>query len=521
MPNAIKYSTSPETLALKKGNFWIGTGDVGKGPTEVTGYWNGITPPSSGYTVYTNKETQGPSIRVPNNDDELLNVVNSLDRWKNYARPLNLWDVRRSDIVEITDGSIAPPFPGARVWRCTVNNSAYPNTLHRMWGNGNLNGIVGTLGSFRYRYYMWVRGAATNNPTSIVEIDISDGGGRARSSQTIGTSENWTLFSTIDQSGTNYNSFKWFDMNFGSQSVGNNGDIFYVSSIHVVSVDTSDPSELISQQNMPFPGYIDYFVTKPLILENKTQCLIYGSEKNSVLISNKDYEEIITDGLVLNLDAGFTPSYPTSGTTWYDLGPNVNNGTLINGPTFSSDNGGSIVFDGVDDYVDGIGGISTFSFIQNTGIFTISAWVKLTNLSGARYFLGNNDGTTGLKGFYLGHTGASGRLWLSITYGVSGQATINLIRNDFFLNNNWVFVTAIGNGTSAQFYRNGQIFSIPGIIGTLSTEDSSRTLAVGRINNFNSSYWQGNVANVQIYNRTLSSEEILQNYNAQKSRFEL
>ena len=43
MPNAIKYSASAQTLALKKGNFWIGTGDVGKGPTSTTDYWNGIT----------------------------------------------------------------------------------------------------------------------------------------------------------------------------------------------------------------------------------------------------------------------------------------------------------------------------------------------------------------------------------------------------------------------------------------------------------------------------------------------
>ena len=55
MPNAIKYNVSAETLALKKGNFWIGTGDVSKGPTSNTGYYNGITPPSGGYTIYLNK----------------------------------------------------------------------------------------------------------------------------------------------------------------------------------------------------------------------------------------------------------------------------------------------------------------------------------------------------------------------------------------------------------------------------------------------------------------------------------
>jgi hypothetical protein len=55
MPNPIKYNTSAETLVLKKGNFWIGTNDVGKGPTSTTGFYNGITPPSGGFTIYVNK----------------------------------------------------------------------------------------------------------------------------------------------------------------------------------------------------------------------------------------------------------------------------------------------------------------------------------------------------------------------------------------------------------------------------------------------------------------------------------
>ena len=60
MPNPIKYSASAQTLALKKGNFWIGTGDVGKGPTSTTDYYNGITPPAGGYTIYLNKASGGP-----------------------------------------------------------------------------------------------------------------------------------------------------------------------------------------------------------------------------------------------------------------------------------------------------------------------------------------------------------------------------------------------------------------------------------------------------------------------------
>ena len=64
-----------------------------------------------------------------------------------------------------------------------------------------------------------------------------------------------------------------------------------------------------------------------------------------------DYESIVTNGLVMSLDAGFRPSYPTTSTTWYNVSSNTNNGTLVNGPTFNSTNGGSISYDGSNDYV--------------------------------------------------------------------------------------------------------------------------------------------------------------------------
>ena len=78
MPNPIKYSTSAQTLALKKGNFYIGTGDVGKGPTSTTDYYNGITPPSGGYTIYLNKASGGPSIYTAANDAALISLSNTI-----------------------------------------------------------------------------------------------------------------------------------------------------------------------------------------------------------------------------------------------------------------------------------------------------------------------------------------------------------------------------------------------------------------------------------------------------------
>jgi uncharacterized delta-60 repeat protein len=233
-------------------------------------------------------------------------------------------------------------------------------------------------------------------------------------------------------------------------------------------------------------------------------------------------ENIVTSGLVNYLDAGYRGSLQiTTGTTWGDVSGYGRNGTLTNGPTYSTDGGGSIVFDGVDDYVTNIGDVSTFSFIQNTGVFTISAWVKLTDLSIARYFIGNNNGSTVNKGFFLGYQGNTGRLWLAITYGVGGQTTLNQSKVNFFTDNNWVLVTCVGNGTNCQFYKNGVAFDTPNNFTTFSTGNSFAVLDVGRYNAGTADEWKGNIAITQIYNRALSSDEVLQNFNAQKSRFGL
>jgi hypothetical protein len=102
-------------------------------------------------------------------------------------------------------------------------------------------------------------------------------------------------------------------------------------------------------------------------------------------------DNIVRDGLVLDLDAGISASYPGSGTTWTDLSGNGNTGTLTNGPTYSSANGGSIVFDGTDDVVD------TFNASSLTDM-TIEMWIYDTRSSGERDILSYN-GNSGSYAF--------------------------------------------------------------------------------------------------------------------------
>ena len=107
------------------------------------------------------------------------------------------------------------------------------------------------------------------------------------------------------------------------------------------------------------------------------EALSWAAGQSSIFVTNREYENIVTSGMVLNLDAGFVSSYPTSATTWYDLSYSGNNGTLVNGPTFSSLSGGCVVFDGVDDSV--VCGTGTTTLLSSMTISSTFSFTTFTN----------------------------------------------------------------------------------------------------------------------------------------------
>ena len=341
MPNSIKYSTSAQTLALKKGNFWIGTGDVGKGPTSTTDYYNGITPPSGGYTIYLNKASGGPSIYTAANDAALISLTNSI-------------------------------------------------------------------------------------------------------------------------AGASYTT--------------------------------------------------------------AAQCLDYFATQTDKMVFNIDYPAIVTNGLLLNFDAAFTPSYPTTGTTLYDTSSVGNNGTLANGPTFSSANGGGIVFDGVDD-IYSISGISL-----GTSALTLDCWFKyqINNIylpsicaAGDMY---SGDGQTGW-GFGQRNNGVTANYFFGMTKaGVQLQQSLVSPMVDGTIYNFVGTRTISGSQQILKGYVNGSLVgSVTGnTIFDLSTSTYGYTPTILRPQQ----YWASGLNpppatlyNIKVYTRDLSSAEISQNYEAIGTRY--
>lgn len=221
-----------------------------------------------------------------------------------------------------------------------------------------------------------------------------------------------------------------------------------------------------------------------------------------------DGPKIVTNGLVLALDAGNRFSYVSGSTTWTDITNNGNDGTLVNGPTFNTGSGGSIVFDGVDDYIDTTFKASTS--IGNGNPFTISAIFKTSNLA-QQMLIGCPD----TPRFYIEVFNRSGVLvnhWGIGNNNNSSTSTAVINLNQVY---NYV---ATYDGNVAKGYLNG-VLTDTDTIGSQSY--NTNFLQVGKYTTGLPLYLSGSIYTTQIYNRALTAQEVLQNYNATKTRFGL
>jgi hypothetical protein len=222
-------------------------------------------------------------------------------------------------------------------------------------------------------------------------------------------------------------------------------------------------------------------------------------------------EDIVKDGLVLWLDAGDRTSYPGGGNVWRDLSNGGNNGTLINGPTFNSGNGGNIVFDGTNDYVN----CGTNALLKFTTNFTLSVWLKFNTISGIQTIISNNE--SGGYGIISGLFSTRIETWYYISgdYYKAGEDRNN------YNTTSWYNITSTFDGSNIIYYRNSNSIQTVSISGLVTT--TSEPLIIGSNPQSSGSsfvdYFNGSIGSTQIYNRSLTQAEISQNFNATRTRF--
>ena len=231
---------------------------------------------------------------------------------------------------------------------------------------------------------------------------------------------------------------------------------------------------------------------------------ISGSSITGGMSINEASPSVVTTGLQLYLDAGNASSYPGSGTTWTDLSGNSRTGTLTNGPTYSGTNGGSIVFDGTNDYV------------QCTGSLTVTAatfvtWIKRNGSQGTYdgILFSRGTNTTGMN-FYTSNQ--LGYHWndSSSTYNWSSGLTIP--------DATWCMIAVSVTSTAATAYlcQTGGTTTATNTVNHASSLLNDIKLA---LDDAAARYFNGNIAIAQLYNIALSAGQISTNFEADRGRF--
>ena len=217
-----------------------------------------------------------------------------------------------------------------------------------------------------------------------------------------------------------------------------------------------------------------------------------------------DLAPVVTTGLQLYLDAGNASSYPGSGTAWTDLSGNSRDGTLTNGPTYSATNGGSIVFDGSNDYVQCTGSLTVTAA-------TFVAWIK----------------RNGNQGQYDGILFSRGAVTTGMNFQISNQLgyhwndagnTYNWQSGLTIPDATWCMIAVSVTSTSATAYlcQSGGTTTATNTVNHSSGNLNDIKLAV---DDAAARYFNGNIAIAQLYNIALSAGEISQNFAADRGRF--
>ena len=531
MPNPIKYNSSTETNALNVGNFWIGTGDVDKGPTSVTGYYNGITPPPDGYTIYVHKANQGPSIRIASDDSELIEITNDIARasYTTITQCFNYFEGQNDKMVthqtmnfRITDGLVLdldgnniPSYPhNGTTWHDLsegrndgnlINGTGhqFPNgyfyfdgvddylTIPNFSSLANSDGCTISIISNIHQtkgYHFWGNGIfllqLQSNQTYRLRFNL-DGNWRS----TYNTTYPVNVYHKLDITWDGVTTKMYIN---SQETVSSTLD----SSRSAFSNTTNQPLEISRRSG----DYSDVDIS---------QISIHNRALTSSEIAQNYYQgPIVTDGLIRALDFSNLVSYRIADTCECGFDLTGNGGfDLYNTPFPVTDFGGGISCNNTDEFI-------ALSDKTPTDYVSVEVWFRRDNADSGENIIFNKENCWEIKeqgGNIYWALMANNRswFWYDSTANIDVGETIQ-----FVLTYDGDYVKSYKNGEFFQSYTypsGGVLRNQNSCYPKLNSRNCTRTTprSLG-----NMTYFQ-----FRIYDRALSSDEVSKNYHATKYKF--
>lgn len=512
----------------------IGVNQVEYSPTSTTGWYAGISPPVSGYTVYVNKVTQGPSILVASNDNDLVSIARSQGATSTVtttAGALNYFasqsdmmvvnknynDIVTSGLVMNWDASFVASYPvSGTSWydisgsgnTGTLNNGPTFNSSGYFVFDGTDDSVSRTYNStFNIRSGITLCALFRRNSifTQLSDCFILSrppawyfydeyNAGTIRGDVFIDGTRRGNRSVSMPNDGRWYEFVYTYDSSTGWAIMYRNGAS--ASSTQVTGLS----NYLIDSSNANFQSIFFNNVGKSYFVNNLK---IYNRALSASEIQQNYYGgPIVTSGLTFAVDAGNLVSFQNgSGSTFSLVGSYT--GTLQNGVSYTTGGGGSWVFDGTDDYID----------LPN------SLGYSATKLSVFSWFKSNGQP---LGNYHIICGGQECEI--SIPW-PSGALRTGVFTDARFVSNNgsglndgvWHHIGFTFDGSTKTSFIDGVNVGTQAVTGTLITSFSNRRL--GRFGSSAVYYVNGNISNYLVYDKVLSAKEVAQNFNAQKRRF--
>lgn len=557
MPNSIKIAEGGSIAnTLKVGNMYFGVGDHDLGPTSSSGFYNGINPPSGGYTIYLNK-SGGPSITCPSNDADLIAQTQTIsgesmadvnacfayfaDQSDKMVMHNPISEMHLADLQLYLIAGVIPSYPRSGTsWKDLSGN-----TRNGFFTNGptfNSNG--------------WIEFDGVDDDIRAYGAGISDYSQAFSMSVLfkIASGATWDNGFKSNIVGVNggyagmYGIYKDDDDEFGVQLRDSNSTITTTCSGNVVDkwynlTATWDGSttlklyrngELVSTNNtggitgspdntnFRLGGSRGYGGSAGNVFEGDIASYAYYTKllSDSEILQNYHQGSIVTNNLKFAADAGNLVSYENGETTTYSLTGSFD-GTLTNGVDFVNSNGGFWDFDGVDDYIE-----IPYNSYWDTNIFgeaenfTIMCWTKCDNFYNWSSMIHKDNG-----GYYSESEGAA--LWANaggfqavFGNGVSGNPSGWGFVISYATSNttDWFHLAFTGDGTTGRFYVNGVEHTTAALSGRSAAVNTTTNPVRFGVRGGSSNY-NGKITLPLLYDRGLSAAEVAQNYNATVNRF--